>query len=351
MTLNIDEVDYIQNIKNSRLSIYDVIEVGDPRLWIPTETLQNILNEALSGIFLGEIPPRTRSKVVKELVCQALGYPIPGSFKKTKPRFIGQQFDTYVQQRNNVQIWNEDIPPARRYVLIRVSPEFVISNVKVVLGSQLSILDTTGKLTKKYQARCIVGELRSELLSARDTSRLEGNCNSQHSIDPSKSPVSGPVHGQLIPINFVYEKLRLLVGQTFPDAGPSQDRNRGEGLHRLVCKALGYSGYQDNGQFPDILNQLIEVKLQTSPTIDLGLALPSDTAVLDVGLMQGEQIRHCDIRYAIFYGETDGKTVTLTHFFLTTGERFFERFPQCEGLKQSKKLQIHLPSDFFDANA
>ena len=40
---------------------------------------------------------------------------------------------------------------------------------------------------------------------------------------------------------------------------------------------LGYSRYEDKGQFPDIRHQLLEVKLQTSPTIDLGLVLPSST--------------------------------------------------------------------------
>ncbi|WP_260580792.1 hypothetical protein [Sphingopyxis sp. PET50] len=54
------------------------------------------------------------------------------------------------------------------------------------------------------------------------------------------------------------------------------------------------------------------------------------------------------MRYAIFSGITDGATVTLTHFYLTTGERFFSRFPQFQGRVLNKKLQIPLPSDFFD---
>ena len=47
-------------------------------------------------------------------------------------------------------------------------------------------------------------------------------------------------------------------------------------LHSLACSALGYSNYKDDGKFPDIKHQLIEVKLQTSPTIDLGLFLPTN---------------------------------------------------------------------------
>ena len=65
-------------------------------------------------------------------------------------------------------------------------------------------------------------------------------------------------------------------------------------------------------------------------------------------LQLGQQVRHCDVRYAIFYASTDGETVRLTHFFLSTGEDFFDRFRRFEGKVLNKKLQIPLPSDFFD---
>ena len=60
------------------------------------------------------------------------------------------------------------------------------------------------------------------------------------------------------------------------------------------------------------------------------------------------QIRHCDVRYAVFYAAKDGDQVMLTHLFLTTGEAFFSRFPQFQGKVLNKKLQIPLPIDFFD---
>ena len=78
----------------------------------------------------------------------------------------------------------------------------------------------------------------------------------------------------------------------FVNAGFDQERNRGAALHALVCKALGYAGYQDDGQFPDVRHQLLEVKLQTSPTIDLGLVRPDSTEPLDVPQIAGNIIRH-----------------------------------------------------------
>ena len=119
-------------------------------------------------------------------------------------------------------------------------------------------------------------------------------------------------------------------------------------LHRLVCQHLGYVDYRDDGQFPDVRHQLLEVKLQTSPTIDLGLVCPDSGEALDVPRINGLQIRHCDVRYALFYAETDGRNVTLTHLFLTTGEKFFTRFPQFQGKVLNKKIQIPLPLNFFN---
>src|SRR5262245_44642947 len=102
--MNIDPDHYIKEIARSGLSIYEPIEVGDPRLWIPARELETLLNRGLQGINLTKLPLRTRSKVVKTAVCKALGYPVPHSFAKTKPRFPGQMFDTYTQKSNNLQV-------------------------------------------------------------------------------------------------------------------------------------------------------------------------------------------------------------------------------------------------------
>lgn len=344
-------VPYVTNIRTSALTIYDPIEIGDPALWIPTPDLERLLNHGLRGISLAGLPLRTRSKVAKEHVCKALGYPAPKSFLKTQPRFPGQLFDTYVQKSNNLQVWNEELSPTRRYVLIRLSPQDVIEKVKVVTGDALAKLDTTGTLTQKYQARCIPGTNRSELVATEDTPVLRSFVAPNVDLEGIAAPISYPTAGTLLPISDLYTRLSLLLNSKFSDIGYDQERNRGAALHRMVCKALGYASFQDDGQFPDVRHQLLEVKLQTSPTIDLGLVLPSSTEPLDVPKIGGRQVRHCDVRYAIFYAHTDGTLVTLTHFFLTTGDAFFSRFPQFQGKVLNRKLQIPLPGDFFDRNA
>jgi hypothetical protein len=339
---------FVATIRRSGLTIYDTIKVGDPALWIPTPELQALLDAGLRGLSLKGLPLRTSSKVVKTKVCEVLGYPVPKSFKKTQPRFPGQLFDTYRQKSNNLQVWNEELSPTRRYVLIRVSDDDLVTRVRVVTGEALALLDATGTLTSKYQAQCIPGNKATELITPMDTALLAPFVTGDVDLSHVATPIKHPQAGELLPIKVAFERLSTLVGQKFADAGSDQERNRGAALHRLVCTTLGYASYQDDGQFPDVRHQLLEVKLQTSPTIDLGLVRPNSTEALDVPMIEGKQIRHCDVRYAVFYARVAAGQVKLTNLFLTTGEGFFGRFAQFQGKVLNAKLQIPLPSDFFD---
>ncbi len=235
--------------------------------------------------------------------------------------------------------------------MYKVHPDsFLIERVKVVAGEILATLDTTGTLTQKFQARLIPDAGKSsELIAGNDTKNLKPILlQGKFSGKFAESPINNPNVGKLLPIKHIYNMGKRLIGISFSDSGYDQERNRGAELHRLLCESLGYQNYRDDGRFPDIRHQLLEVKLQTSPTIDLGLVCPNSEEALDVPHLKGHQIRHCDVRYAMYYAVTDGKKVTLTHFYLTTGEKFFDRFPQFQGKILNRKIQIPLPRDFFD---
>lgn len=339
--------EYRQAIAASGKDIYVPIEIGHPDHWIPSQHIETLLNEGMRGLSLAGLPLRTRSKVVKTAVCDALGYPVPASFKKTQPRFFGQQLDTYAQKALNLQIWNEELSPTRRYAIIQVLEDDSVGKVRVVNGQQLAILDKTGTITTKYQARLDLGTEHRELVTPDDTIAMVPHVRQGLAFSTTTSPVQEPRSGELRPILEIFDRLSPLVGQTFLDPGMDQERNRGAALHSLVCQALGYSRHEDTGQFPDVKHQLLEVKLQTSPTIDLGLIEPSSEDLLDVQKLGATQPRHCDTRYALFYATTDGKTVTLTHLFVTTGEKFFTRFRKFGGKVINGKIQIPLPRDFF----
>lgn len=340
---------YPKIISERNLSIYDSLEGKNQDLWIPTLELERLLNEGLAGFSISGLPLRTRSKVIKQKICEILGYPIPKTFQKTQPRFFGQLFDTYIQKSNNLQIWNEDISLSRRYAIIQVSTDDVVQKVRVVTGELLSTLDKTGTFTQKYQARLSTGASALELVTPNDTDDLALLLREDsYPTSFTSSPAQNPSLKSILPIQVVFERLKNLVGRRFHNIGQDQERNRGGQLHRLVCDALGYNNFSDDGQFPDVRHQLLEIKLQTSPTIDLGLVRPNSTEFLDMPSIEGINIRHCDVRYALFYANLNGEFITVTHFFLSTGESFFDRFPQFGGKVINKKLQIPLPKDFFD---
>ena len=114
----------------------------------------------------------------------------------------------------------------------------------------------------------------------------------------------------------------------------------------MICENLGYKIYEDDGTYPDIANQLLEIKLQTSPTIDLGLHSPVDGEKIET--IGNTTIHSEDIRYAIFDGNVQGNRVYLRNLYLVTGEDFPEYFPLFKGKGQNAKLQLPLPSNFFD---
>ena len=203
-------------------------------------------------------------------------------------------------------------------------------------------------LFRSYQARLIAGDVVAELISKQDTEQLTPCISATNSTRFDGSPVEHATADGLLPIAVVFQRLRTLVGKRFADSGHDQERNRGAALHRLVCEVLGYRSYQDDGRFPDVRHQLLEVKLQTASTIDLGLVTPDSEDLLDVPQILGRQVRHCDVRYALFSAQTDGSMVTLTRLYLINGSDFFTRFPQFQGRVLNRKLQIPLPRDFFD---
>lgn len=344
-------MNFKEQISQSGLSIYDPLTGPYGHLFIPTKELESLLQNGLAGKNYGDLPLRTRSKTVNMDICSALGYPVPSSFKKTKPRFPGQDFDKYVQKALNLQVWNEEISPERRYVVIQQRNNGDIGRVRVISGDELARYDKTGTLTQKYQAK-LKPSLDAEALNMAisDTDNIQSILGRVVNDTAHKSlPSDNPLLSDLKPIEWLYSKLSQLIGSSITDAGLDQERNRGAELHRAACELLGYRSYSDNGQFPDIRNQLLEVKLQTSPTIDLGLVLPTSEQHLEGLSLDGRKVRHCDVRYAVFYGETDGSRVIINSVYMASGENFFSIFQQFGGMTVNKKLQIPLPSDFFSA--
>jgi hypothetical protein len=185
-----------------------------------------------------------------------------------------------------------------------------------------------------------------QLFSEKDTPSVEEWCSNGIIDLKFISPIDPPIKGKLLSINTIYTLLKNLEGTSIPHMDALQERNRGAFLHQCICEKLGYSTYADKGTYPDVLNQLIEIKLQTSPTIDLGLHSPNDGEIV---YSQNNKIFYStDIRYVIMQGVRIDENIIIKHLFISTGEDFTRNFRIFGGKVQNAKLQIPLPKNFFD---
>ena len=236
-------------LSKSGKSIYDSLRES-PEFYLAAADLESALRKGLVGLDLN-YPLRTRSKVLKSKVCEILGYPVPTSFTKSKPRFPGQDFDTYIQKSDNLQIWNEEIVPTRCYVIIRVDESSKVTGVRVVTGEVLARLDTTGTLTKKYQAKSREPVTGSVLLSKSDAynvhEAVEGIPNRTLMLEQSGGKKLVLDFTRFLSVEALYKKLVRLEGKRLTDPGLDQERNRGAALHKAVCEVLGMAEYLRHG--------------------------------------------------------------------------------------------------------
>lgn len=229
------------------VDIYDPLTNHSEAVYTTTE-LEALLGQALRGQVF-DAPIRTRAKLAKQAAAEALGYPVPKSLRKTKPRFPGQDLDVFVQQSDNLQIWNDEVSPTRRYAIIGLDADSRVQAVRVVEGTDLAPFDRTGTLTSKYQAKRIGGRTGSALVAPRDTSEfiheLAPVTDLKDSTLQSMCPADQPAYGRVFTVETLYHRLQSLVGRGLPYS--RSERQRGEFLHRAVCEELGLGSYSDTG--------------------------------------------------------------------------------------------------------
>jgi hypothetical protein len=328
---------------------FDIYEplTRHPEVVYSRDELEALLGAELMGRVF-DAPIRTRAKLAKQAVAAALGYPVPASLQKTRPRFPGQDLDVYVQQSSNLQIWNDEVSPTRRYAVLGLDHQCAVAAVRVVEGIELAEFDKTGTLTSKYQAKRRAGQAGSVLVSAQDTARFVAELAPVDQLGTEVlrrlNPIHPPRRSEVLTISALHDSLLALVGRELPYS-PSE-RQRGEQLHRVVCQVLGLGSYADAGTFPDVVCQALEVKLQVAPTIDLGLVTPDSE---EPAVTLSPRLRHCDARYLVAYATLDDGVLQIEHVVTTTGIDFFGEFQRFGGLVQNRKLQLGLPDNFYDA--
>lgn len=358
----------------------DSLFTEDEILELTTPILSQVIPHHLSNV--------QKSQWVKFQIIELLGYQRPSGLRtkqamQSKPKFIHQLFDIFVQSSRNLQVWNyvpysdtiisgkwniESKSPHRykdcRYLLVFHDSEGFILKTTLVNGNTLAEWDTTGTQTIKWQAtarRSYRNEISSQIVVS-PVETLHGKIGtymqqplekkSRFIIQESQNLESPLIKQPPTPASFlthseIAQALRTLVGTKFANIGTGQERNMGQTLEKEIIKALGYQTYQqtDTGDYPDLLHQLIEVKFQFQGTIDLGKHLPTDLLPIKAPWNKWE-ITPREIRYIVALMEQDihGNFI-VDSIVITSGEKFNEYFSISEGT--NFKVQIPIPSSIM----
>lgn len=124
---------------------------------------------------------------------------------------------------------------------------------------------------------------------------------------------------------------------------PGTTKNRGQVLEEIIANALGYSISEKEllaGGYPDIRNQALEVKLQDSPTVDLGKYTPEYEEVVP----KCKNFTTRNMRYLIVLTNPD--TYIIEGAVLSSGSKLGKHFTYIA--EKSYKCQRSIPMSFFD---
>ncbi|UYF99024.1 hypothetical protein [Halomonas sp. GD1P12] len=344
----------------------------------PPEEIANRLSCLIGYPFKLTYKSRTDGSNIRKLVAKTLangtlppGAPV-GSYGimppkgKGVPKILLEYLDTYIVTTGssyNLQVWNRNpniesvqvqyndgsklLANQVRFVFVKVDPnQNVVSGVAVLTPDYIvEKYGKFGKPTVKSQmiisatARQAVLSQPNSILFYDDDVQIGSSDNqknlSQYNIHQDPDPES------LLPLSTIKEiVLHKLIGQHIP---PASTKTRGQTLEGMVARALGYSVSHGDllaGGLPDIKNQALEVKLQDSPTVDLGLYSPEFE----------EPIKGCgnfttqNIRYLIVLTNPD--TYCIDGIVLCPGSRLGLHFTYVP--EQSFKCQRSMPMNFFE---
>jgi len=343
------------------------------------EGLQKRLSSMIGREFILTGKSRTDGSNNRKLIAKTLekypfpepafndGYEIVPPKKKGIPKIVREFIDTYIVTSGssyNLQVWNR-IPASKTLLIKYESGEslkcndvrFVMTKVDietkkvscVIIATPEYIVKTFGKFGKptiKHQLlisskiRRDIYDSESKIMFFKDSKKLSYLI--RHDFEPPKvNMVEEAKSNEVLAIELiktiVAEKLigyKLASGTT---------KNRGQALERKVLELLGYKPIKSDllfGAFPDIPNQLLEVKVQDTQTVDLGKFSPEKEEIVFHDL----NITTFDIRYLIAL--TNPETSIIEGVILSSGEKLGEVFSYVSD--QSYKCQRSIPMDFFD---
>jgi len=322
---------------------------------------------------------RTDGSNIRKLIAKTLEqYPFPEPAldeayeivppkKKGIPKITREFIDTYIVTSGksyNLQVWNR--VPASKTLLIKYESgeslkctdvRFIFTKIDIEQSEVACIIIATptyiakkfgkfGKPTIKHQLlistkiRQRIYRSADKILFFKDSKKLSylitDDFDTQKS-DMVNEPKSNEIYSLELIKNMVAEKL---IGFKF---AADSTKKRGQALERKVLELLGYSTKNEvllYGAYPDIPNQLLEVKIQDTQTVDLGKFTPENEEVINKEL----NITTFDVRYLIAL--TNPETEIIEGIILSPGEKLGEVFSYVSD--KSYKCQRSIPMGFFE---
>lgn len=244
-----------------------------------------------------------------------------------------------IRYNNNQSIKCKDI----RFVFVKIDPD-TKKIQSIVIATPDYIVKKFGIFgvpTIKYQM--IVSDIkRNEIINGttscyfkEDTVNMQQYTSGKFTT-PKHRLSDPPQKGEILSLQCIKEKVSSLVGTRLV---VSDTKTKGQFLERVVANLLGYKTDDPLvGGYPDIPNQLLEVKVQDSPTVDLGKYSPSNPVVINDSMNLTTE----DVRYLIALTDENGM---IEGIILSPGSCLGDAFTFVSNTNY--KCQRSIPMSFF----
>jgi hypothetical protein len=358
-------------------SIMNYIEIGKippnskNELSTPEQLVEN-LKSLIGEKFPLTGKPRTDGSNFRKMITnhllsnyipkEAVEYEIVPPKQKGVPSFLREYIDTYIVTSGvnyNLQVWNRNPNSSSVQVDLKNGETLLASDVRFVLGkiNADEIIESIVIMTPEYienrfgkfgkptvkQQLIISNKKREEILKKHSMIVADTNI-SVDLLDTENNMVVGDVNikdepERVLPIETINQQVtEKLLGEKL-DISLST-KQRGQQLERMVAYQLGYKRLHEGleGGYPDIRNQMLEVKVQDSPTIDLGRYSPQFEEQIN------EEFTTRTIRYLIAL--TDASNGEIDGVVLCPGDELGKHFTYVA--EKSFKCQRNIPMSFFD---
>ncbi|HEL2325363.1 TPA: hypothetical protein TZN96_002161 [Streptococcus suis] len=342
----------------------------------PSE-IANSLQKLIGTHFSLSGKTRTDGNKFRKLITETLmkdNPPIPANLEdfnilppksKGVPKFLRQFIDTYIVTSGdnyNLQVWNRN--PNSNFIQVEYvnqNKNLTANDVTFVFGkinTDTEVIDsiivtTPQKIVEKFgrfgvptsKQQLIISDLqRSEIINSPDHYLYYPDSDDLSSLvnpiqDTSLLDLKSYDVIEILPLSIILDKIKDIIGITLTE---SSTKLRGQELEKIVASKLGYSIPPNmEGGYPDLPNQVLEIKVQDSPTVDLGRYSPQSIENIE---KYSELFNTSNIRYLIAF--TNAESNQIEGFYLGPGNMLGQHFSYVS--ETSVKYQRNISMSFFE---